>query len=87
MESISYGAVVQRDAELVHAALATRFLSVKRGELRKTLGIPAYRLYRALLHLECKGVLLSEYQGNLSLSERLWELRKRPKIEHSNAVE
>ncbi len=76
MNSISYGAVVRADAGLVHDALATRFLRIKRGELRKTLGLPAYRLYRALLHLERKGILLAEYQGHLSLAERLYDLRK-----------
>ena len=76
MESISYGAVVRHDAELVYTALATRFLHVKRRELRKTLGLTGCRLYRALLELERKGILLAEYDCWLSLSERLYDLRK-----------
>ncbi len=86
MKSIAYGAVVQCDAELVHATLATRFLYVKRGELRKTLGLPSSRLSRALLHLERKGILLAEHSGYLSLADRLWELRNDTILSHSGGV-
>ena len=86
MASVSYGAVVRHDARLVETALATRFLRVKRRELRMSLGLTGCRLYRALLELERKGVLLAEDQGMLSMADRLYELRKQPTSGHSNAV-
>lgn len=76
MENTSYGAVVRSDAGLIHAALATQFLYIKRRELRKTLELTGCRLYRALLYLERKGILLAEHRGQLSLAERLYNLRK-----------
>lgn len=87
MASRAYGAVVRHDARLVEAALATQFLRIKRGELRKTLGLTGCRLYRALLELERKGILLAEDQGMLSIADRLYELRERTIPGHSNAVE
>jgi DNA-binding IclR family transcriptional regulator len=72
MMDTSFGIRVRTDAALVHEALATRFLSVKRADLRKALDIDHSRLYRAFHHLERQGVLLAEYHGRVSLAERLW---------------
>lgn len=64
------------DALLVSNALASRFLSANRRELREATGLDYMRLHRAILHCEHTGILLAEDGKQLSLVERLYELRK-----------
>ncbi len=71
----TYGAIVQSDARMVSDALTSRFLQATRRELRQACNIDSTRLYRALLELERKGVLLAERKGKLAIAERLYGSR------------
>ncbi len=74
--SMAYGAMARSDARMISDVLTRQFLQASRRELRQACNIDSSRLYRALLELERRGILLAEYRGKLALAKRIYGSRK-----------